>query len=342
MHRWTRLGFAILGALLVIAGGYTAYWFIIAGQIEDSVIAWAQSVRADKIDASWQKLRVTGFPVSFRVELKAAALRDNALTPSPELRVPAVSGTARPWDFADWRLAAWEGFTAEIGDSGERAPAKLALKSADGVISISQEGGWKLWLKARDASLEAVSPVLISSADAWIIVPPKPPRQHTEPQLAIAVTAKQMGLPVGIEPLGDTIDELDFAATVKGAMPNGRLTEALAAWRDAGGKIELDKLRLKWGALDTTASGTMAIDADLQPVGVFSGGIQGYDQILTALVQHGRMRAGDAGLARIALAMLAKAGPDGKPEIRTAFTIQNGQMFLGPARLGKAPRLTWQ
>jgi hypothetical protein len=54
------------------------------------------------------------------------------------------------------------------------------------------------------------------------------------------------------------------------------------------------------------------------------------------------MRASDAGLARIALSLLAKAGPDGKTEIKTSFTIQNGQMFLGPAKLGKAPRLTWE
>jgi hypothetical protein len=70
--------------------------------------------------------------------------------------------------------------------------------------------------------------------------------------------------------------------------------------------------------------------------------IKGYDQILSALVQNGQMRASDAGLARIALTFLAKAGPDGKPEIRTAFTIQNGEMFLGPAKLGRTPRITWE
>ena len=91
-----------------------------------------------------------------------------------------------------------------------------------------------------------------------------------------------------------------------------------------------------------TASGTMALDQELQPIGAFSGGIEGYDQILTMLVQRGQLHADDASLARIALNMLAKAGADGKPEIRTAFTIRNGQMFLGPARLGKAPRLSWE
>jgi hypothetical protein len=54
------------------------------------------------------------------------------------------------------------------------------------------------------------------------------------------------------------------------------------------------------------------------------------------------MRAGDARLARLALTMLAKAGPDGRPQISTSFTIQNGQMFLGPAKLGPAPRIPWQ
>jgi hypothetical protein len=342
MRRSTRLSLVILGALLVIAGAYTGYWFIVAGQIEDRAAAWAQSARSDKVDVSWRRLRVAGFPGTFRVELETATLRYNALTPSPEFHIPVVFATARPWDFADWRLAARDGFGAEIAGSAERAPAKLLVKRADGVVSFAREGGWKLWLAAQNATLEGISRILVNSADAWIIALPKPLRQQTEPQLALAIEARQMALPVAIEPLGGTIDELDFGATVKGAIPNGRMPQALAAWRDAGGKIELESLRLKWGGLDATASGTISFDAELQPTGALSGGVQGYDEILTALVKHGQMRAADAGLARIALALLAKAGPDGKPEIRTAFTIQNGQMFLGPAKLGKAPRLTWE
>ena len=94
--------------------------------------------------------------------------------------------------------------------------------------------------------------------------------------------------------------------------------------------------------MGANASGTIALDRELQPVGGFSGAIAGYDKIMIGLVQSGRMRAADAGLARLALAMLAKAGPDGRPEIKTAFTIQNGEMFLGPAKLGKAPHIAWE
>jgi hypothetical protein len=305
MRRPTRLGFAILAALLVIAGAYTAYWLVVAGQIKDG-------------------------------------LRDNAINPSPDLRVSAVSGTARPWDFADWQLEAKAGFSAELVGAGERASVKLTTRTADGVVSLEPESGWKLWLRLQDTTVEAGDRVGISSADGWVIIPPKPPRSRVDPALGLALNLRQVRLPVAIGPLGDTIEQLDFDVTVKGGFPTGKLAQAAAAWRDRGGIIELDNLDLRWGGLGAVATGTVALDQELQPIGGFSGAIQGYDKVLTALVQNGHMRATDAGLARIALTMLAKAGPDGKPEIKTALTIQNGQMLLGPAKLGKAPRITWE
>jgi hypothetical protein len=88
-------------------------------------------------------------------------------------------------------------------------------------------------------------------------------------------------------------------------------------------------------------SGTLALDAELQPEGAFSGAVQGYDELLAALAGGGQIRPNDVGLARLALGFLAKPGPGGKPEIATSFTIQNGEMRLGPAKLGRAPRIHW-
>jgi len=341
MRRPTRLILAVVAALLVIVGGYTAYWFYAAGQIRDGIAAWAISAKVEKIDASWQRIHVGGFPTAFRVELEIAVLRDNAVSPSPEVQIRSLSGIARPWDFANWRLAAPRGFVGTLAGSGDRAAVKLAAQGAHGLVSIAPEGGWQLWLRVDDACLEAAGRVHINSTDTWLAVPSKAPGTHTDPKIAIAVDSRQVELPVAISPLGSTIDELDIGLTVNGVIPDGKLPEAAAAWRDAGGTIELDRLHLLWGGLGAKATGTIALDQELQPIGGFSGAIQGYDRILTALVESGRMRATDAGLARIALTMLAKAGPDGKPEIRTAFTIQNGQMFLGPVKLGKAPHLAW-
>jgi hypothetical protein len=342
MSRPVRLGLVLLAVLLVMCGGYTAYWFIVAGRIEAEAAAWRQSVQAEKIDASWQKLRVTGFPLGFRVEIMAAELRDDAIGPPPRLRVPELCGTARLWDFRNWQLVAGVGLSAELAGAGERPPLKLAVKTAIGSFSVRPEGKSILWLRLEDIGAEAGERIAVSSADAWIIVPSGPPQRRTDPSVALALDLRQLRLPAAAQILGDTIDRAALGVTVKGAIGDGPLSHALSAWRDAGGTIELDSLRLNWGGLAATGTGTIALDQQMQPIGGFSGAIQGYDQVLTALVQSGRMRASEAGLARLALTMLAKAGPDGKPAITTAFTIQGGQMFLGPARLGNAPRLAWE
>jgi hypothetical protein len=342
MRRPTRFGLAAFALSLILLGAYTAYWLIVVGQIKSGVTAWAQAERADKIDVSWEGIEVGGFPFSCRVSLKAATLRDYRLSPAPELRIPVLSGEARPWDFATWQLDVPGGLSAALAAGGTRPPVKLAARKVAGVLVRAPQANTILWLRLGDIEAEAGETIAVSMADAWVVLPVKPPQVHTEPAIGVAVNLRQLKL-AGMTPiLGDTIDELALALSVKGAIPGGNLVQAISQWRDAGGTVELDNLRVKWGELGFTASGTIALDRELQPIGGFSGAIQGYDQILAVLVQSGRMRPAEAGLARLALAMLAKAGPDGKPAIATAFTIQNGQMFLGPAKLGKAPRIAWE
>ena len=342
MRRPTRFGLAGFALLLVLVGTYTAYWLIIAEQIKIGVTAWAEAVRPEKIDVSWETIEVGGFPFACRVSLKTVTLRDGRLNPAPELRTPVLWGEARPWDFSSWRLDAPEGLSAALAAGGARPPAKLAARNVTGVLATGPQANTVLWLRLGDIDAEAGETIAVGMADAWVILPAKPPQVHTEPAIGVAVDLRQVKLASATPILGDTIDELALALSVKGAIPGGNLVKAMSEWRDVGGTIEIDHLKVRWGELASTASGTIALDRELQPVGGFSGAIQGYDQILTALVQSGRMRAAEGGLARLALAMLAKAGPDGRPAITTAFTIQNGQMFLGPAKLGKAPRIDWQ
>jgi hypothetical protein len=245
-------------------------------------------------------------------------------------------------EFGSWELVAPDGLSASLAGGGERPPLQLAAHTAIGVLAVDPQAGTHLWLNLQDISVEAGAKVPISSADAWVTLPPKTPQSHAAPALGVALDLRQVQLPSMTSVLNDTIEELAIGVTLKGTVPSGKLAQAVAAWRDAGGTVELDNLHLDWGGVGANASGTIALDRELQPVGGFSGAIAGYDKILIGLVQSGRMRAADAGLARLALAMLAKAGPDGRPEIKTAFTIQNGEMFLGPAKLGKAPHIAWE
>src|SRR6516164_9943016 len=226
MRRPTRLGLAVAAVLLVLLGTYTAYWLIAAKRITDGVTAWAQTERADKIDVSWHSIGVGGFPFAWRVALDNAVLRDGRLTPSPELRIPALSASARPWDFSSWRLMAPAGLSAVLAGGGQRPPLKLTARTADGVLMTDPVAGASLWLSSTDITAEAGEAIPVSSADAWLILPAKPPRSHADPALGVALDLRQVQLPGMTSVLNDTIDELAFGITVKGAAPGGKLAQA--------------------------------------------------------------------------------------------------------------------
>src|SRR5258707_1871383 len=100
MHRPTRLSLVIAVLTLIVAlGGYTAFWFIVAGKIEQGLAEWAEGAGAQKIAASWQGLRVGGFPFAFDIKVTQAMFRDQAIKPVHENRQPLLAASCVPRHF---------------------------------------------------------------------------------------------------------------------------------------------------------------------------------------------------------------------------------------------------
>jgi len=108
----------------------------------------------------------------FGVDVGSAVLRDGAVEPSSEFHIPVLSGTARPWDLADWQIATPEGFAADLAAAGRRSPAKLMARTrtAEGLTSIDSDGGWKLSLDLKDVIVEGGAEIQVSSARATVNV----------------------------------------------------------------------------------------------------------------------------------------------------------------------------
>ena len=340
MRRPTRFGLAAAVLLVAVFGAYSAYWVVTAGRIEDGFGRWAGSLRAQNLDLSWRAIRVGGFPLVFRVTLSNARLRDTAAIPVAQLQVPLLSGSARPWNFRVWQLRAPGGLSAIAGPA-DKPKATLNAKTATGTVAIGEDGGAAIWLGLDAPAIASGVTLAARGADIWVNLPPQPPQTHTEPAIGLALKLRDVTLPAVPAPLRNPLDELSLGVTVRGAISAAPPRQAAAAWRDAGGTLELDHFALRWGTLATTGSGTLALGPDLQPIGAFSGAIEGYDELVAALVASGQLPAGEARLARLALGVLAKPGPDGRPQIATSFTLQDGEMYLGPVKLGKAPRIAW-
>jgi hypothetical protein len=336
MRRSTVL--RVLGVLLVLGvGAYSAFWWIAAGRIEAEATAWRETVRQEGIDVSWRSIRVSGFPLSFRLELTDAAVKDSGARAPLDFRAPLLTARIRPWDFRAAWFAAPQGLT---GSLGLEPWAKLDAETGSGAVALTDDK-MTAWISLYRIKTGGGLGVTARALHLWGILPAKMPTTHQETGIAVALEAQGLKPPVLPPGFTGAIDDLGVGLTMRGALPPGPLRQAAAAWRDSGGTVELDHLHLRWGETEITGSGTLALDSNLQPIGGFSGGVSGFDQLLSALVASGRLKASDARVARLALAMLAKAGPDGRPEISTSFAVQDGQMYLGPAKLGPAPRIDW-
>ncbi len=341
--RRSRFGLVLLVAFVALCGGYAAFWWYVAGRIKSDTVAWQDEQRTRNIDVSWRSLKVSGFPLGWRVAIDDAVLRDRRRSPAPELHVSRLVANAHPLSLGTWRLAAPRGLSADLAAVAGRPAVKVQAQRADGIAMPAPRGGVSLWLKLQNIAAEAAGGAIpIRSAQAWLILPAAAPRTGTDTGFPLAIDLRQLRVPEPPVGFGPTLDELALGVTVKGKLPEGPLAPALAAWRDAGGTIEVDRLLVEWSGLGITASGTVALDRALQPMAAFSGGFDGFDAVINALVTADLMTEEQAALVRIALNTLARPGPDGKPQIVAPFTIQNSRVYIGPARLGRIPRLVWE
>src|SRR5262249_44415292 len=128
---------------------------------------------------------------------------------------------------------------------------------------------------------------------------------------------------------------------LRGSIASGPPRAAVTKWRDDGGTIEIEELELDWRPLRLTGSGTLALDAELQPQAALTATIAGYGEIVDSLLVAGAIKPNDGALAKIALGLLAKPGPSGERQITAPIAVQEGRLFVGPVRLMTLPKISW-
>jgi hypothetical protein len=335
MRRIIAAGAALLAAA---AASYTGYWFHIAHRLPGTIAGWAQARAAEGYDLRWDRLAVGGFPASFRVTATGVALAGARPLPF-EASTAVLIAEARPWNLRRWHATVPQVSRAEGPTEGDA----ISAARLDATVAIDGDKTASLAVTAHQIAGSGVASLLnIAGADAQVVLPGRPPADHRQDGARVALQLTGIGLPRVVPSLGATIDRMTLSAVLKGAIPARKLRDALAAWRDDGGTVELEQGTLDWGKLAASANGTLALDGTLQPMGALTATIEHHDAVIDAAVAGGTMRAQDANLAKILLGLMVKPGADGNKQLTLPVTLQNRRLYLGPAQIAVLPVVTWE
>ena len=332
------------GAVVIAVAGYAGYWFIAAGEIGDRIDEWAEQQRAQGLEIETKGTEVAGFPTRFEVTLREPRIHDTRN--GWRWAANSLRAEASAWDFSEVTVfpdrsnsvqvlvagGEWRNIDAEIGDG------QLIVRLDDDrrfrEITLDLQG-----LEVAGAWPEAVAQVGTLQANGVAL----DDDGTGEEVLKTSIAVRDAVLPSDLaEGLGETLDFLDIDASVVGSIPSERGTnEAITAWRDAGGTLELTGFRVRWGPLGVETSGTIALDGAMRPIAALTADIIGYGDVIDALIMSNLIPLGEGFIAKVAFNMMADKPEDGSaPVLRgVPVTAQDGTLTVATIKVAELPPL---
>lgn len=342
-RRWMVL--AAVPLLMLLA--HFAYWRLLQRQLAAGFAAWETSARA----AGWAVDAGTGagggWPLSAQLTLTNFVLAGGKVTVpgglawrSPQVRLSVALLDPHQIDVdaqgrQQVRLSDWPEFTAvaqrlhaTIALGGDGAPRAVDVLvdhlSADLVSGRGADGRLTLGLMAAHTDL-------IPEAGANGV--------------GFSASAEAVDLPAMVRwPLGPRVSSVAVEGVMSGTLGDG-ITDAerAGAWRDSGGSAEIRRLALGWGPLGVSATATLALDDQLQPMGAGTARLVGYAEALDALAANGTLSRSAVTAAKAVLSLLAPTPGDGEAaEVEVPLTLQYRTLSMRQVPLVRLPELDWQ
>lgn len=138
----------------------------------------------------------------------------------------------------------------------------------------------------------------------------------------------------GVEDKFGSVISLEGDATLSGYQ-KPTLPKTLEEWRDGGGILDVNVLKVSWPPIVAVANGTLTLDNEMYPLGSFSSRIEGYQEALSTMVDLGWVKSKNASAVGFVLDILGKSDETGKKHLTIPITLQNKKLSIGPASLFK-------
>jgi hypothetical protein len=325
-RRW--IGRVALIALLVVF--HTAAWWVAIAALRGGTRDWAARQRAGGTDVALGDLTPAGWPFAATLRfharlgpggLPAGLVVDADLTTGIALDRPRVIETAIR--------------RARVSGGGI---GPVVATAAAWTMDLAWAHPDHVWIEASDWRADWTGGGI--GVASW--------RADSTPTdgagLHFMLTARDLDLghAVRVPPaLGDRVAGIELdAALPAGPPPVAPTAQASAtAWRGAGGAIDLNRLAVRYGPLDASVSGRLALDAALRPAGSLAVSARGLPAFVDALGAWDGLppRTGQAVAGVLALL----AGGGGEP-VSLPVVLADGRVSVAGFPLARLPRLGWE
>ena len=342
---------------------YTIYWFTIATNMKDSVTDWIAARAAEGVVASYRQIEISGFPIKFKVVLTEPKIQTAELIASSHQDSGAEKwlwqgGKAiaemKPWNFKKFSvdLSGAHQVTYEdqrkayqFSGTAQRFMMDAEIFTDGWPEKFQIDIGGLVMSELKSKAVVSAKSALVTSHRLMPGVSPTKENAGAEAKTssyALKAKLQAVHLPNFLNlPLGHDIQELSTELKVIGRLGLSTKVQNLATWRDGGGIIEIGLLDGIYGSLKTHATGTLALDKDLQPMGAMVAKFQGFFSAINALKKAGYVRSGDAAMAKVVLGVLSRRDGKGQRSISLPLTLQDGQLTAGPVPLMAVPAIDW-
>lgn len=343
MRKRILAGLGGIGCAMVAA--YAAYWHVGAAAVEELVLARIAQERGRGLLIEHADLVRSGFPARVQLRIAEIAITDPAAGWS--VRVPELQLQVAPWRPLRQEMTLLGPVDARLVEGEAKLALRLTSEKLGGHVDLAPDG------RLERASL--TGGVLAVHADGTALLPNGLTVEGLQVDIrdTAPVANSDTGLvdPVGeavlllsgvrvdgaAMPLGPRIERIGLRAVLKGALPSGLdALETLGRWRDAGGVLDMPWLALDWGNLGLTGNGALALDGEFRPLGSVALRVAGFRETLGDLAQAGIIDSRSAGAVGLAMSLFARSPPGGgAPVVETVLRMQDGEVALGPFRLGR-------
>jgi hypothetical protein len=331
----SRLGLYLpFGALALAIAIHAIYWVLMSGHIRTAAQVWIE----DKVDAgyaiTYSTMKVRGYPFRFTIHLSDAEVSAPVTDGGWRVSMDSAAASAQFYNLDHWIVTLGQNAILDTRIDDERSQYALTSEKARFSLITRRGVTSQIGAEINALSIAALSgpEPLIGSVERFAM------------NGRMAETGEFMS---GFEIEGVRFDDsqLDnplqtaFGDTIELIRLDSVLTEfdTLSeagdplAWSRAGGRLMIRQTRLDWGPAALTGSGEVTLDSQIRPAGRLSVVVSDPESLISAL-EDARLVYDEQGAALRLAAMMAPRRDEG---IALPFLLQDGGLFLGPARIGE-------